>query len=806
MMNGSRYSRTPVSDFFKKFLPTRGPRFNKSKYDTTIDLTPFNVGSKSRKDERACYPILCDFINRAFGEDGDLVCKDVSDWPDKSLIAESKAQQEQPVSTSGYSSERNKAAFSPDTRRVDLATYRLRDEFGKECSTPWVDATLNAGARSQHAARNSFAHAMEALEIKLDGDAWTFDSDGLLPSTERAREIRGQVCDYVAEVMQRQHREFLLTVSIYRTKAYLMHWDRVGTVISEPIDLATEPEQLFKFFFQLRKATDAEHGLDSTATAIVDDADNHPSVVAMKEALAALPDEARVKPYITKAFGGDLWPYYELEVPDRVSPSTSHTFLVRNLSTRTTSPSPTGRGTKGYIAFDLEKKKFCFLKDAWRADADGVHPEIDVYKRFEGLATPIAGIATVSCGGDMHNAVGSKRRVRQETKTQAWLPGYAPRIHTRIVLNEVGIPLRDYQHSFELCSIVFDAFSAHDAAWRKGKVLHRDVSDGNIVIYVDYEHPHKRPRGLLIDWDLCKFEEELSRDSTQKSRSGTWRFLSAALLRFPLKPNEVADDIESFYHLLMLYALRFHHHDVPIQELKGILEFTYDFSEYHVGYWIGSTSKYRQMATADLPCQPAGQFGSLLVSLAALIKKHYQGLDKELAMYAVPQAITTTPKAVSSDPFDVPPSTMDATDDSEDPPPDYVITPADSVISTVPEPSERPLKTHEQFSIAMWRAVYQEKQKWNLGDKLPYDQFRSIKWGPSPSKRTATADQQDPTDENAPKKRKTASRAHEPQNPSRLRNSCTALAGPSTVAPPNGVYQTRAFTKSNGGGSRTGRS
>ncbi|KAH8100078.1 hypothetical protein BXZ70DRAFT_893972 [Cristinia sonorae] len=551
-----------------------------------------------------------------------------------------------------------------------------------------------------------------------------FDSEGRLPATECAREIRGQVCDYVAELMQQQHREFLFTVSIYRTKAYLMHWDRVGTVISEPIDLATEPEQLFKFFFRLRKASDsdAQHGLDSTATAIFEDSDNHPSVLAMKEALAALPDDARVKPYIAKAFGGDLWPYYELEVPDKVSPFTSHTFLVRNLSTRTTSPSPTGRGTKGYIAFDLEMNKFCFLKDAWRADADGVHPEIDVYKRLESLATPIAGIATVLCGGDMYNAVHSKGRpLRQETRTKA---GYAPRIHTRIVLNEVGIPLRDYEHSFELCCVVYDAFCAHDDAWSIAKVLHRDISDGNIVIYVNHEHPHKRPRGLLIDWDVCKFEHELSRDPSQKN-PGTWRFMSAALLRFPLKPNEVADDIESFYHLLMLYALRFHRHGICAHELKGILELIYDVSEYHRGYWRGSTTKYRYMATAHLPCRPAGQFGSLLASLAALIQKHYQGLDKELAMYAVPQEDSQT---VSSDPFQS--SDMNtmkrSTNNSKAPPRRHRIAAPTAITAPEAIPVERTLTTHDQFSALLWGALYDDDEidKWDANDKLPCDQLR----------------------------------------------------------------------------------
>ena len=56
----------------------------------------------------------------------------------------------------------------------------------------------------------------------------------------------------------------------------------------------------------------------------------------------------------------------------------------------------------------------------------------------------ILGIATVRCGGDLPG---------QLTRTQQFpeADDYLPRVHTRIVFNEIGIPLIDYKHSFELC-------------------------------------------------------------------------------------------------------------------------------------------------------------------------------------------------------------------------------------------------------------------------------------------------------------------------------------------------------------------
>lgn len=47
--------------------------------------------------------------------------------------------------------------------------------------------------------------------------------------------------------------------------------------------------------------------------------------------------------------------------------------------------------------------------------------------------------------------------------------------------------------------------SAHQQAWELAGVLHRDVSSGNILILDDGE----ACVGILNDWDMCKYKEEL---------------------------------------------------------------------------------------------------------------------------------------------------------------------------------------------------------------------------------------------------------------------------------------------------------
>lgn len=54
---------------------------------------------------------------------------------------------------------------------------------------------------------------------------------------------------------------------------------------------------------------------------------------------------------------------------------------------------------------------------------------------------------------------------------------------------------------------------AHKKAWTVAGVLHGDISDNNIMIVFQ----GRRLSGILLDWDLCKYGEDLLRF---KARNG----------------------------------------------------------------------------------------------------------------------------------------------------------------------------------------------------------------------------------------------------------------------------------------------
>ncbi|THH27319.1 hypothetical protein EUX98_g6862 [Antrodiella citrinella] len=743
----------------------------------TLDLTHLDVGNGAPKNERMTYAALSAYINHALGHEN-LVCKDVSTWPALD------------TTTSG-------------SRRVDLSCFLIRLE------EMWKDPELEVSAdREEHAARNCVVHSVIDGEVKVDEPGFgCTETDPFLPSTAAAVKTRGQMCDYATEVQLHQHRLFFYSFYVYRHTARLLLWDRVGAMVTKIIDLKTEPEKFYDFFYHLRYARDAQLGFDTTATMLKDPTKDR-DVAALTTAINALPSERRTKSYVEKAFEGKK-PYYRLQVPDKSDPEKTHTFLVRNLSTN--SVSPTGRATKGFIAFDLETKQFRFLKDSWRPDSSSYHTEIEIYNVLQPHSIP--GVATLLCGGDL-----KQDGQVQKTRTQEVATAYLARIHTRLVLNEVGIPLQDYQDSNELCTAILYALRAHELVWNL-EILHRDISDGNIVIF---ENPVTGAiSGLLIDWDLCKYKKDLGNGKPiQTDRSGTWRFLSATLLNYPMKGNEVADDIESFYHVLMLFAMRYHKHKKSPDELKGTL-LMLDTCTNINGFSVGSSDKLEFMRDGTMFCKlddSNGAFAVLLRSLADICKEHYAALDKDdLTKYS----LKTTPQTLSNT-SDAPRLARDLTafkDLFEDEGDDLEFEPKSQPVIAAAAPN-RTLDTHTAFRKALLGALLAQ-EKWDFQDKLPNDQFKAIDWIPGKTKTTGGTKRSQAMSllgarPSAAKKRKTfagQSASGDAQTAPTTRSKTAAarmaaaqpVAGPSTAEAPVASTSGSQRSGSTGGGSTRGR-
>ncbi|CAL1715090.1 unnamed protein product [Somion occarium] len=475
--------------------------------------------------------------------------------------------------------------------------------------------------------RAAYSWSLLPGEAKIKEDGFGLGDELNLPDTKASRRTRGQFAEYIAEILYRQHRQFTFAFYIYKNWARFFIVDRVASVTTPAFDYVKDPYTFLKFFYRLAQADASAQGYDPTVTLA-----SSTSISTLKEHMST--DHGAIQPFIDDAMNDafayestSIWPLYEVQVCDHDTGNISY-FLIGK--PRTPSTSLYGRATKGYIAFDLIAHDFVWLKDTWRLASLHSHPEWEVYEKLK--AAGVENTATMRTGGDVYDPK-LQRTLSQEYLSHARLK---PRIHCRLVVNEIGCPLETYETSHDLIYVVLCALQAHEDAWVKAGILHRDISDNNILIFfVD-----GRRCGLLIDWDLCKYASELQeRKATHKNRSGTWQFISALRLRCPKKYCEVADDIESFVHVINWCALRYHQHN-HLGSASGFATFIHrmflDCSISSDGLLYGCPEKWVAMMRGDpgFNLSSDERFQNVINELMRVCSSHYRSLDlKELERF-----------------------------------------------------------------------------------------------------------------------------------------------------------------------------
>ncbi|RDB29804.1 hypothetical protein Hypma_013872 [Hypsizygus marmoreus] len=313
--------------------------------------------------------------------------------------------------------------------------------------------------------------------------------------------------------------------------------------------------------------------------------------------------------------------------------------------------------------YDSEEFKPALLKDTWRVDLPGIEKEGETIKELHKKHVPH--IPKIICATDLHQVrpsfadnhrmcthlyAASEPFERQEVWPE--IEGLRPHTHYRIVLKTIGISLMDFKSSRQLVTAARDALRALAAAFHNAKILHRDISCGNILIV--------KTGGLLIDWDMAKRvpaanpkeADDPSKPGNsnatdvnaqtspiaciprQIERSGTWRFMSARLL-LPLNsdvpPHTLADDMESLLHVLIWIAMRCMPHNLAPGVLSDNLHNIFDRYSIIGTEMRGGSGKEFFLLTREI-----GNIGlkdpvlvNLLKDLSAIFAVQYEGAPDE---------------------------------------------------------------------------------------------------------------------------------------------------------------------------------
>ncbi|KAI0785636.1 hypothetical protein C8Q75DRAFT_323905 [Abortiporus biennis] len=251
---------------------------------------------------------------------------------------------------------------------------------------------------------------------------------------------------------------------------------------------------------------------------------------------------------------------------------------------------------------------------------------------------------------------------------------------------------------------------------------------------------------------MCRYKNEMGSGPAQEVHSGTWPFVSALLLYYPTKQHELADDLESFIHVIHRFCIRFHEHDLLPEDIAEKLSTVYFSTRKINGYDVGTNNKLNHMrkgSTCFTLRNDLVNEGLVLIvkKLSELCKDHYgtvdfQALDKarDQILKKDLRRITSRParrfveKKIESD--------SDSEDESSTPTKlayaslplsssaaltpfvspsanqDWSILEAPSKLSGLTNTSFSPFKSHHKI-LKFLKQIINEDTYWTLEDKIP---------------------------------------------------------------------------------------
>ncbi|KAI0075208.1 hypothetical protein K474DRAFT_1600150, partial [Panus rudis PR-1116 ss-1] len=385
-------------------------------------------------------------------------------------------------------------------------------------------------------------------------------------NTSAAQQIFDKLESYLAAQFSRQHRTSTLVLCIFGRYVRFLYVDHAGAVASEAVNYVENPRVLAEFFWRYNHLSRVQRGFDPTVVPATP-AERRLLTQAVTHYLHSIGSTTRINPQIRNTLAKDC-PTYKVEILAESS-STRMAYIIRKPCAEPRHP--LGRYTRGFIALEVSGdysdetpaslvQRLVFLKDYWRVPSSQMQKEAESYQKLEEHDVPH--IPTVFCAGDVFTGSQVQRSLTQRVLRMNNLQlSNPPRtlssyIHHRIV-QQLALPLESVRNAKELVQVMRDALQAIINGYVKARLLHRDISNNNILVSAA-EGPDGCRRGLLNDWDIsCKVPIGCT---TIFSRSGTWRFMSCEILDEPEKSHEIYDDLQSIFWVLLFTSARHFKH------------------------------------------------------------------------------------------------------------------------------------------------------------------------------------------------------------------------------------------------------
>ncbi|KAI0089418.1 hypothetical protein BDY19DRAFT_942281 [Irpex rosettiformis] len=363
---------------------------------------------------------------------------------------------------------------------------------------------------------------------------------------------RGQLAMYAKEVFDHQFCTHAFQLLVFGRHARFIFWDHSGAIVSDSFDYVSNSQTMVEFFWRYNHMTEQDRGKDAS---VVEASEGEKGIFTekMEQFLKDMDDPEnpqRKLPHAEETLP-PAFPVYKVTVVDDMS-GKSEDVLIQRPFFRI--HAVLGRATRGYIAYVLSSNELKFLKDTWRVDHERLVAERTLCRVLEKAGVP--NVPAGVFGGDVKaNGPYGRTLCRDWAMLQTLSVVYQiPRIfyHHRL-LEELLYPASSAIDSYEFVVALRDCFSAIEGANDLCDLLHRDISIGNVML----SGVEETFRGILVDWDHATKNKLPTGSTYQNFRTGTWQFMSIALLRDSNKAHEILDDFESLFWVLVYGALHY---------------------------------------------------------------------------------------------------------------------------------------------------------------------------------------------------------------------------------------------------------